>query len=518
MSKKNDLILQMIDINKNFSGVQVLYDVNFDLKKGEVHAIIGQNGAGKSVLMKILNGVYQKSSGTIIIEGKEANFLNPHAAMRNGIGMIYQEFSLIPTMSVDRNIFLNREPKKFRFIDDKKMIKDSEDILKDLGISINVKDLIKNLTVSHKQIVEIAKIVYQERKIIIMDEPTASLSKSEIILLNKIIKRLKQKGISIIYITHRLSEIFEICDRVSVIRDGKINLTENVKNVTLDLIIESMLGKKIKSGVKYKTKYDIKRDDVPILEVRDMDLGGKDKISFKVWAGEVIGLIGLMGAGQVKIVKSIFGILPDIDKKIFVSGKSIIVNKPESSLKYKITMVPEERQAQGLIIEHSVKANMVLSILDKLKGFIFINDQKGNKLTKKYVKDLKIKTNNINDKVKLLSGGNQQKVVIAKSLSLDPDIMLLNDPNFGVDIGSKQEILQLVRDFTDSGKCAVFISSEFEEVSQICDRILLIKDGSIINEIKRDDAFDITETFLLRCLLSQSQSNRDVLHPELKYK
>lgn len=516
MSNNNDLILQMIDINKNFSGVQVLYDVNFDLRKGEVHAIIGQNGAGKSVLMKILNGVYQKSSGRIIIEGKEVNFPNPHEAMRNGIGMIYQEFSLIPTMSVARNIFLNREPKKFGLIDDKKIIKDSQHILRDLGISINVQDLLKDLTVSHKQIVEIGKIVFQERKIIIMDEPTASLSKSEIDLLYRIIERLKEKGISIVYITHRLSEIFEICDRVSVIRDGKKILTEDVRNVTLDLIIESMLGKKITSGAKYKTKYNISRDDVPILEVRDMDLGGKEKISFKVWAGEVIGLIGLMGAGQDKIVKSIFGILPDIDKKLLVSGKAIMVDRPETSLKYKITMVPEERQVQGLIIEHTVKANILLSILDKLKGLLFINDQRGNELARKYVKDLKIKTDSINKKVKLLSGGNQQKVVIAKSLLLGPDIMLLNDPNFGVDIGSKQEILQLVRDFADSGKCAVFISSEFEEVSQICDRILMIKDGSIMNEINRDDVFEITETSLLRCLLSASHPNGEAVHPNLK--
>jgi ribose transport system ATP-binding protein len=500
----------MININKDFSGVQVLYDVCFNLRKGEVHAIIGQNGAGKSVLMKILNGVYQKSSGKIMVEGNEVNFVNPHEAMRNGIGMIYQEFSLIPTMSVARNIFLNREPKRYRFVDDRKIIKESEEILKDLGISINVQSILGNLTVSHKQIVEIAKIVSQERKIIVMDEPTASLSRSEISILSSIIKRLKEKGIGIVYITHRLSEIFEICDRVSVIRDGRRILTEDVKNVTLGLIIESMLGKKIKSAAKYGTKYDIKRSGVPILEIRDMDLGGKEKISFKVWAGEVIGLIGLMGAGQDRIVKSIFGILPDIDKKLLVSGSTVFADTPEKSLKYGIAMVPEERQVQGLIIGQSIKANMLLSILDKLKKLIFIDDKKGNIVTKQLVEDLQIKTDDVNKKVKLLSGGNQQKVVMAKCLLIDPDIMLLNDPNFGVDIGSKQEILQLIRNFADRGKCAVFISSEFEEVSQICDRILVIKEGSIINEINRNDSMDISEASLLRCVLSQSDPESEV--------
>jgi ribose transport system ATP-binding protein len=500
MSNENNIILQMIDINKNFSGVEVLHDVNFDLRKGEVHAIIGQNGAGKSVLMKILNGVYQKSSGKIIIEDKEVNFLNPQDARKNGIGMIYQEFSLVPTMNVARNIFLNREPKKFGIIDDKKIIKESENILKDLGININVLDRLENLTVSHKQCVEIVKIVSQERKIIIMDEPTASLSKGEINLLNKIIIRLKEKGISIIYITHHLNEIFEICDRITVIRDGKVILTENVKNLTLDNIIEAMLDKKIKSGVKYETKCNIKRDIDPILEIRDMDLGAKEKVSFRIWPGEVLGLAGLMGAGQDKVVKSIFGIYPKIDKKMYLFGKSVNIKKPEDSLKHKITMVPEERQAQGLIINQSIKANTILSILDKLKGLFFINDRRANNLTKQYVRDLNIKADNINKKVKFLSGGNQQKVVIAKNLLVDPDIMILNDPNFGVDIGSKQEILQLVRNFADSGKCAILISSEFEEISQVCDRILIFKDGSLINEVKRGDNFEITEASLLRAV------------------
>jgi ribose transport system ATP-binding protein len=496
MNENNDLILQLIDINKDFSGVVVLENVNFDLKKGEIHAIAGQNGAGKSVLMKIVNGVYTRSSGKMLVDGQEVHFANPQDSRKKGIGMIYQEFSLIPTMNVARNIFLNREPKKGGLIDDALMNQSAKKILNDLGVDINPRLLVKDLSVSHKQLVEISKVVSEERKIIIMDEPTASLSHGEVELLNKVIRKLKADGISIIYITHHLNEIIQICDRVTVLRDGKKIITENVNDIDLSMIIEAMLGKKLQRNIM-ETKYAIDRKASPKLEVRDLDLGGKEKVSFKMWQGEVLGLAGLLGAGQDRIIKSIFGIMPGLNKELFVDGKKLNIKKPEDSLKHKITMVPEERQAQGLIIENTVRFNICLSILDKLKKGVFIDDGKANSLSKKYVKDLNIVTNSIFKKVKLLSGGNQQKVVIAKNLAADPDIMILNDPNFGVDVGSKQEILQLVRQFADEGNCAIFISSEFEEIAQVCDRVLILKDGSIINEYMRGSGPEITEESLL---------------------
>ena len=501
MKGNNDNILEMININKDFSGVQVLYDVNFTLKRGEAHAIVGQNGAGKSVLMKILSGVHVRSSGKVIVDGEEVSYSSPKEARARGIGMIFQEFSLIPTMSVAKNIFLNREPKSGGIVRDSEMLKASKEILDELGVDINPKESVKNLSVSNKQLVEIGKVVSQDRKIIVMDEPTASLTRSEVKTLNKVIKRLKEKGISIVYITHHLKEIFDICDRVTVLRDGRKIVTEKISDIILAQLIEAMLGKKLKSGVRYEAKHEIVRSGTPKLEVRDLDLGGKEKISFKLWNGEVLGIAGLMGAGQGKVIKAIFGILPELDKKMEKDGKVVSIKKPDDSLKHKITMVPEERQAQGLIVEHTIKANVNLSILDKIKGLLFVNDRKANNITQKYVDDLNIVTDSIFKKVKLLSGGNQQKVVIAKILAAEPDIMILNDPNFGVDVGSKQEIIKIIREFTEKeDRSAIFISSEFGELAQICDRVIIMKGGSIIDEVIREEGPPITEELLLHAV------------------
>lgn len=494
----DNFILEMVNINKDFSGVNVLKDINFDLKRGEIHAIIGQNGAGKSVLMKILDGVYTRSSGKIIINGKEVNYSTPMEARKLGIGMIFQEFSLIPGLTVAKNIFLNREIKKGILVKDRDMIKTSKDILESLGVNINPRRILRDLPVSYKQLVEIAKVISQDRIIIIMDEPTASLVQSEVQLLNKVIKKLKEKGISIIYITHHLKEIFEICDRVTVIRDGKNILTKKINETDLPQLIEAMLGKKVKELIKFQSENPIGRDKVPILEVKDLDLGGKEKVSFKLWPREVLGFAGLMGAGQNALVKAIFGIYPNLKKELYIHGKKVNIKKPEDSLKYKITMVPEERQTQGLIIDHTIKDNIILSILNRLKGILFFSNKRANDITKKFVNDLNIVTTTIYKKVKLLSGGNQQKVVISKNLAVDPDIIILNDPNFGVDVGSKQDILQLIRNFGDKGKSAIFISSEFEEMANVCDRVIIMKERSIAKEFIRNKNFELTEELLVR--------------------
>jgi len=501
MNKSNDNILEMININKDFSGVKVLYDVDFTLRRGEVHAIVGQNGAGKSVLMKILSGVHTRSSGKIIIDGEEVSYSSPKEARAKGIGMIFQEFSLIPPMSIAKNIFLNREPKKGIVVKDSEMLKASREILSEMGVDTDPRVVVSSLSVSNKQIVEIGKVVSQDRKIIVMDEPTASLTRVEVKTLNKVIKKLKEKGISIIYITHHLKEVFDACDRVTVLRDGRKITTEKISDISIAQLIEAMLGKELKSGVRYEARHKIVRSGIPKLEIKDLDLEGKEKVSFKLWNGEVIGIAGLMGAGQSKVIKAIFGILPGLDKEVKKDGKIISIKKPDDSLKYKITMVPEERQAQGLVIEHTIKANVNLSILDKLKKLFYINDRKANSITQKYTDDLNIVTDSIFKKVKLLSGGNQQKVVIAKNLAAEPDIMILNDPNFGVDVGSKQEIIKIIREFTEKDdRSAIFISSEFEELVQVCDRIIIMKDGMIIDEFIRGEGPPITEESVLHAV------------------
>jgi ribose transport system ATP-binding protein len=496
MNEEN-LILKMVQIKKDFSGVDVLHGVDFDLRKGEVHAIIGQNGAGKSVLMKILNGVYTKNSGQIIIDDKEVRYSSPIEARKLGIGMIFQEFSLIPGLSVAKNIFLNTEIRKYFIVKDRDMIKASKNILNSFGLNIDPKQVLKELPVSYKQIVEIAKVISQERKIIIMDEPTASLVQSEVQSLNKVIRRLKEKNISIIYITHHLKELFEICDRVTVIRDGKNIFTKNITDTNLNQIIEAMLGTKVNKSEKEQKRKNIKRSGIPVLEIKDLDLGGEEKISFKLWPGEILGFAGLMGAGQNELVKAIFGIYPNIRKKVLVNGHKVNIKKPDDSLKYKITMVPEERQTQGLIVEQSIKENIIISILDKLKRIIFFKNKTANKIAKQYVQELGIITTSVLKKVKLLSGGNQQKVVISKNLAVNPNVIILNDPNFGVDVGSKHEILSLIRKFGNEGKSALFISTEFEELAETCDRIIIMKEKKIKKELTRDQSFQLTEELLI---------------------
>lgn len=501
MAEENDYMLEMVNISKSFSGVSVLENVNFNLRKGEVHAIIGQNGAGKSVLMKILYGVYIKDSGSIKIENAEVNYKTTNEAKKLGIGMVFQEFSLIPTMTVAQNMFLTNEPKKFNFfVKDNEMIKSTKDILSNMGIYINPKDKVGKLPVGLKQIVEIGKAVFQEKKVIVMDEPTASLNNEEVKALNEVIRKLKEKGISIIYISHRLKEIFEICDRVTVLRDGKNILTEDTNKLKMESLIEAILGKKSGTSLDINFK-KINRNEVPRLEVKNLDLGGKEKISFKLWPGEVLGIAGLLGAGQTNIVQSIYGVSEKkYEKELFINGKKVNIKSPSESIKHKITMVPEERQVQGLVVEQSIKQNICMSIFDTLKGLFFINNKKIENIANKYVDELSIKTESILKKVKFLSGGNQQKVVISKNLAVKPDIVILNDPSFGVDIKSKQEILKIVSRLADEGKSVIFISSELEELTMICDRVLIIKNGSVINEFIRDEEVDLTEELLLNSI------------------
>lgn len=501
MKESNGTILQMLQINKDFGGVKVLKDVDFELKKGEIHAIVGQNGAGKSVLMKILSGVLPKSSGKILIEGKEVNYSSPIEARRLGIAMIYQEFSLVPSMTVAQNVFLNREPKDGLFINDKTAHDQSREILSTLGVDINPRDLVRNLNITHKQIVEIGKVVSQERRIIVMDEPTASLPHEEIAILNNAIRKLKEKGISIIYISHHLNEIFEICDRVTVLRDGQRIITEDTSKLQMATLIEAMLGKKIGELIPFDSNHQVHREGTPRLEVKDLDLGGKEKISLKLWPREALGFAGLLGAGQEKIVDAIFGVANQYSRMVYKDGRQVTIRSPADALKQKMTMVPLERQLQGLVLNHSVKSNVCMSILNELtKGRLFIDDSAANELVRGCIKDFNIVTESMNKLVKFLSGGNQQKVVLSKNLVVKPNIMILNDPNFGVDIGSKMEILKLIRRFVESGGSVIFISSEFNELAKVCDRVLVVKNNTIINEFIRSKELELIEEDILRAV------------------
>jgi ribose transport system ATP-binding protein len=501
MDEKNGVILRMVKINKEFSGVSVLKDVDFELKRGEIHAIVGQNGAGKSVMMKILSGVWPSSSGDIVLEGQKVKYSSTLEARKLGIAMIYQEFSLVPSMTVAQNIFLNREPRNGMFIDDRTALARSREILSGLGVEIDPKEMVRNLNVTHKQIVEIGKVVSQDRKIIIMDEPTASLPHEEIVVLHKAIRQLKQKGISIVYISHHLNEVFDICDRVTVLRDGQRILTDETGNLQMATLIEAMLGKKIGEEIPFDPAHSVKRGGVPRLEVKNLDLGGKGTISFQLWPGEALGFAGLLGAGQDRIVDAVFGVANQYRRELRKDGKAIRIRSASDAMSNKITMVPLERQLQGLVLGHSVKANICMSILKKLhRGRLFLDDRAANETVGKYIRDMNIITESPNKLVKFLSGGNQQKVVLSKNLATEPEIMILNDPNFGVDIGSKIEILKLIRRFVEAGGSVIFISSEFSELAKVCDRVLIVKNSLIVDQFVRDRETSLIEGNILQAV------------------
>ncbi|ALS28728.1 sugar ABC transporter ATP-binding protein [Paenibacillus sp. 32O-W] len=479
-------ILEMKNINKSFNRVPVLKDAHFELRKGEVHALMGGNGAGKSTLMKILTGVYTKDSGTISLEGEKVEFHKPEDAERSGIAMIFQEFSLIPTLTVAENIFLKHEPRRgFPLsIDGKEMVKRSRQILNDLDVQIDPNTTVDSLSVGYWQMVEIAKALSKNARILVMDEPTASLSESETRSLFQLVKRLKNGGISIIYISHRMAEIFEICDRITVMKDGQNVMTEECGNTSMDQIIESMLGKETASFEWKEREY--KRASEPIVKVRNLAYGSRVRnVSFDLYPGEIVGLAGLMGSGRTEIAEAIFGIRKPEAGEILIQGKKI--KDVRDAIRKGVALVPENRRKQGLILDHSVQSNMMLTNIYQLSKYLFVNDIAGAIMTNDYIRKMNIKTDGPEKIVKLLSGGNQQKIVLAKWLAKNPNLLILDEPTIGVDIGAKSEIVEIVRGLADRGISILVISSELEELLAISDRILVLFNGEIIKDISRRD-------------------------------
>jgi len=480
--------LEMEGICKSFSGVKVLEDVSFRVRKGQVHALVGGNGAGKSTLMKILTGVYNRDDGTIKINGRKARINDPNDAKDNGIRMIFQELSLIPTLTVAENIFLTHEPKKMKYVIDKKeMVGKVKELLENFGIDVDPNAVVNTLGVGYCQLIEIAKALSREASILIMDEPTASLSETETATLFELVKKLKEKGVSIIYISHRMNEIFQIADEITVLRDGKNVITTESKNLTMEKIIEHIIGTSVEKAFEWKER-NYKWDDSYLLEVEGLDVNSKVKdISIKLKKGEVLGIAGLMGSGRTEIVQAIFGIDRKIKGDIFIEGKKLKIRNVDDAIKEGIVLVPEDRRRQGLILKHTVKENITLPILKRLKKILLIENNRANKIVSDSIKELGIKTESMNKEVRLLSGGNQQKVVIAKWLKTDPKVLLMDEPTAGVDIGAKSEIIGIIRQFADTGRGVIIISSELAELLAVCDRIMVINKGKITGELQRKD-------------------------------
>jgi ribose transport system ATP-binding protein len=486
--REAETILEMKDITKSFNGISVLKGVNFELKKGEVHALMGGNGAGKSTLMKILTGVYEKDGGQIMIDGKEVSMKEPQDSLKNGVAMIFQEFSVIPTLTVAQNVYLNREQSKSGgFIDDKELNRKTAEILKELNVNISPKTLVGDLDTGYWQMTEIAKAISQNANILIMDEPSSALTKSETEILFDLIENLKSKGISIIYISHRMDEIYKVSDRITVLRDGKRAITSPCLELSMDELVENIVGKNMEGAFAWKER-TLPENKQPVLEVKNLQSGHRvNGVSFNLYEGEILGIAGLMGSGRTEIVRTIFGIDPVEQGEIHINGKKQSIKSPEDAINAGMALVPEDRRLQGLILDHSVKENIILPILNKVSNGNFVQKEKANQISEELVKKLNIKTDSIFKTSRLLSGGNQQKIVLAKWLANNPTILMLDEPTAGVDIGAKTEIIDIIRELADNGKSVLVISSELPELLAVCDRILVLKDGSISKEMHRKE-------------------------------
>ena len=473
-----DLILSMKGITKSFSGVAALKNAALDLKAGEVVALMGENGAGKSTLMKILTGIYSKDSGEIQYMGQEVCFKGPAESEEAGISIVHQELNMMNDLTVAQNLFIGREEMNGFLIDDKKMNEKARELFKVLKIDINPAEKIGNLTVGKQQMVEIAKAISSKAKVIIFDEPTAALTDSEIEELFKVIRDLKKQGTGMVYISHRMDEINVISDRVIVMRDGEYVGTLITKECSKDDIIKLMVGRAIFG--EPKTASNVAKDAPVVLKCENLNRGKAVKdVSFELRKGEILGFSGLMGAGRTEVARLIFGADKKDSGKIFINGKEVTINTPQDAVAHGIGYLSEDRKRYGLIVDKSVEENTVISSLNDFVKGIFIDKAKSKEVSRKYVESLKTKTPSVSQLVKKLSGGNQQKVVIAKWLVKNSDILIFDEPTRGIDVGAKSEIYALMERLAKEGKSIIMISSELPEVLRMSDRVIVMCEGRI---------------------------------------
>ena len=487
-----EVILTMKDIDKSFPGVHALDHVNFEVKRGEVHALMGENGAGKSTLMKVLTGIYQKDSGTITYKGKETEFHNTREAQDAGVVIVHQELNMIGDLTVAQNIFIGREPKKGIRVDDKKMIEDSKKLFQDLNIEIDPREKMSNLTVGKQQMCEIAKAISHKAEVIIFDEPSAALTEKEIADLFEIIKDLRKKGLGIVYISHRMDEIKVITDRVTVMRDGGYVGTLITAESSKEDIINMMVGRVIYEDPK---EHSMVAPDAPVvLKVEHLNAGKMvQDVSFELHKGEILGFSGLMGAGRTETARALFGADPKQSGTISIMDKSgqlreVTINSPQDAVKYGIGYLSEDRRRYGVVVQKSVNENTTLATMEQFTSGIFINKAKEKEVSEKYIKELATKTPNGDQLVVNLSGGNQQKVVIAKWLTRDSDILIFDEPTRGIDVGAKNEIYKLMSKLAAEGKSIIMISSEMTEILRMSDRIIVMCEGKVTGNIDISEA------------------------------
>ena len=478
--------IEMKGINKAFGSNQVLKDAGFVLEDGEVHALMGENGAGKSTLMKILTGVYTRDAGTVIVDGKEVVYKSPQEAEKAGIVFIYQELNVLFDLTVEENLFMGKEiTKGFGICDKKAMRKKAQEAMDKMGVKIPINAVMSDLSVGQQQMVEICKALMVDAKVLIMDEPTAALTQSETEGLFKLIKSLRKKGVSIVYISHRMEEIFELCDRITILRDGTYVGTEKIKDINMDDIVRMMIGREI--GERFPAR-DAKIGK-EMLRVEGLTKGKTFKdVNFSVKAGEVLGVSGLMGAGRTEIMHAIFGNLPFESGKIFIEGKEVTIKNAREAINAGIGFITEDRKTEGLLLEKSISENIALANLGKISDKSVVKKSKVDELVKKGIEEFHIKCFGPDHECNNLSGGNQQKVVFAKWVYTDPKILILDEPTRGVDIGAKKEIYSVINDLAAKGVAIILVSSELPEVLGMSDRIMVVHEGKITGIIDAKEA------------------------------
>jgi ribose transport system ATP-binding protein len=485
-----EVLVLMEGIEKTFPGVHALSQCQFELRSGEVHALVGENGAGKSTMMKILTGVYRRDAGRILYKGNEVEIPNPRAAQHLGISIIHQELNLMPHLTVAQNIFIGREPRRkgVKFVlNEKEINEETQKMLDMMHLDLDPRTRVADLTVAKQQMVEIAKALSYNSEVLIMDEPTAALTESEINELFRIIRELRAKGVGIVYISHRMDELKQVCDRVTVMRDGCYINTTEMKDITIDQIISMLVGRTIFESTPELPENPSRET---VLEVRNLNRGRAIKeVNFHLKRGEILGFAGLMGAGRTEVARAIFGADPIDSGEIYVLGSKVSIKSPTHAVNHGIGYLSEDRKRYGLTLGMDIESNIVLATMKKFLGaFGWIHRSKTRTTAESYVEALKIKTPGIAQKIKNLSGGNQQKVVIGKWLTRDCNILIFDEPTRGIDVGAKSEIYRLLNDLAQQGKSIIMISSELPEILRMSHRVIVMCEGRITGELQMDEA------------------------------
>ena len=480
----SEYVVELKNITKRFPGVVAMKNMSIGIRPGEIHGLIGENGAGKSTLIKVLTGVHTPEEGEIFVDGQKVVFRNPVQSREAGIACVYQELNIVKQLSVTDNVFMGRAVKKGLLLDYPRMHKEAEDALKTLGHpEINVKMEAGKLGTGLQQMVEIAKAVSLDAKLIIMDEPTSSLGKEEIAQLMEVVRSLKAKGVAILFVSHKLEELFELCDRVTVMRDGEHIITKDIGDLTEDSLITAMVGRTLDN--LYPKEFGEKGE--VWLEAKNLNEAGVlHDVSFKAYAGQITGFAGLVGAGRTETMRAIFGADKLDGGEVYVKGEKVEIKNPKDAIKRKIAFLTEDRKGQGLVLGQSVRTNLILANMKGFSNGPFLDDARIQKSGEEMVKSLKIKTPNLDEVVGQLSGGNQQKVVIGKWVNIDADIFIFDEPTRGIDVGAKIEVYRVMNDLVKAGKCVIMVSSELPEILAMSDHVVVMRGGRVMADMERN--------------------------------